>query len=216
MCRQKRRLLQDAPHSSPGPTLVGAPPWPSPSAFLPARHIDLCAGLAENRSSRPHPLPVPSWWTWSILRGAKPHVKGHFRNPQAIPRLSSSSPDSATFSTTRPTVHPQVGPDPGRIRADPRAFARALLSESLSRLSPYRKVFLASVELLPRLRRRWSARPGTGVRVVPAAAVPVPQHPSPPRRRAARGVHRPRGGGFYFALPGVVDGGAFLGDGLFA
>jgi deferrochelatase/peroxidase EfeB len=26
----------------------------------------------------------------------------------------------------------------------------------------------------------------------------------------------PEGGGFYFALPGVVDGGAFLGDGLFA
>ena len=56
-------------------------------------------------------------------------------------------------------------------------------------------------QLLAWLRRRRAARPGPGLRVVPAAHVAVPQHPGAPRRRAARGVHPPRGRGVLLRPP---------------
>src|SRR4029450_8948076 len=36
-------------------------------------------------------LALP-WWMWSILRGAKPQVKGYFAIPRPIPRLSTVIP----------------------------------------------------------------------------------------------------------------------------
>jgi deferrochelatase/peroxidase EfeB len=77
-------------------------------------------------------------------------------------------------------------------------------------------IFRSGLSFLPRLRRRRSARPGIGVRVIPAR---LSQFLNTQARLAGEPLEEyivPQSGGFYFALPGVVDGGAFLGDGLFA
>ena len=72
--------------------------------------------------------------------------------------------------------------------------------------------------LLPRLRRRRPARPGPGLRDLPAQPRDAASWPS---RRASTGEPleeyiRPEGGGFFFALPGVPEPGGYLGQGLLA
>ena len=136
----ERRLLQKAHHGGPDPTFVGAPPSPRLRRhFLLDRRVDLCTRLAqEPRSSQPHPCPSPFVVSVQHLARSEDPRQEHFHNPQAVPRLSSSSP---RFPQRLPTMWPAARP---RVRAksrppfqgEPRTCGPGFAGGSLAGLYP--------------------------------------------------------------------------------